>query len=194
MSETTPSVSPESHTHRIPIFQMNASLLGLSDSSIDNTSKDQEITKNECPHVLIADDDPFQQFFYSQFFEKLIGLDNPTISKSDFQFKMFASGEDLLEKYQKLNFTEGNCPLLIITDYDMGENKLNGVETALLLRRQGYEGAIIIRTSEKRQDLEKTHSDLESLLSTKKINCLLDKNYNTKTKEVIKSFLTLEGL
>jgi len=58
----------------------------------------------------------------------------------------------------------------------MGDKKLNGVETALELRKHGHSGPIVLRTSDKKEDLHQEHKNFNNLLETKAIECCLDKS------------------
>ena len=200
MTDISPKVPIETHSpNKIPVFQMNSSLLGCFDQasisaasfkSLQSPALDSaEIKTNgsffSSPHVLIADDDPFQAFYYSHLFQNSIIFDDLVIEKKDFQHTFFACGEELLTGYQKL--LEG--PMFIITDYQMGAKKMNGVDTILALRKLGYKGAIILRTSEKQSELKENHPELEKLLESQQISFLVDKSNHLKMKEIVHMLL-----
>jgi len=202
MTDISPKVPIETHSpNKIPVFQMNSSLLGCFDQSsistapasfkslqspaLDSTGIKTNGSFFSSPHVLIADDDPFQEFYYSHLFQNSILFDDLVVEKKDFQHTVFACGEDLLTRYQKL--VEG--PLFIITDYQMGAKKMNGVDTILALRKLGYKGAIILRTSEKQSELKENHPELEELLESQQISFLVDKSNHLKMKEIVHMLL-----
>jgi len=139
----------------------------------------------ECPNVLICDDDRFQHLFYQNFFERIIGLDQIGESKNNLKMESFLSGEELLLKYQKLKACKCSKLSLVISDYSMGENKLNGVETVLAVRDAGFQGAVVLRTSETRHDLIKDHSNFEELIRTGSITSYVEKAFVMNLKTVI---------
>ena len=141
----------------------------------------------QCPRVLISDDDDFQGFYYRALFKKAVKLPE-IVQKDDEGVRVIKSGEDLLGKYCKQKMCNCKAPKLVITDYDMGESKLNGIETAIKLRKVGYDGPIILRTSETRDKLKKNHPYLSPLLQEKVIDYVLSKNSHQQITEVIHKF------
>jgi len=142
----------------------------------------------ECPNVLICDDDNFQHLFYRNFFERIISLDQIGESKNNLKMESFLSGEELLLKYQKLKACKCNKLSFVITDYSMGEKNMNGVETVLAVRDAGFEGAVVLRTSETRHDLIRDHSNFEELLRTGSITSYVEKALVMNLKVAIQNY------
>ncbi len=65
---------------------------------------------------------------------------------------------------------------LVIVDYQMGKKKLNGVETSLVVRKDGYKGHLLLRTSETKDSLKENHKGFEQLLQKNVINFLVSKS------------------
>lgn len=198
MIEASPKVSNECPPLKIRIFPNITSLLSLDSYQISLTSlSSPQSPKTEtiiscscqCPHVLIADDDPFQEFYYQNLFLKSMEFNGIAIEKEDFRIEICRSGEELLEKYQKINSCTCDSTMLIITDFNMGNDKLNGIETVLALRKRDYKGLIALRTSETEEDLCAWHPEFASLLENDVINCFLDKADYKKTREATESLL-----
>lgn len=206
-SEISPQVSHESPIFTMPVFSKNESLLGIgklrrnytSPSLIKGTRKFISASKTGkllpscgCPHVLIADDDPFQEFYYEVLFQKSLKLKGLVSEKEKLNFDLYRSGESLLEKYLKVKCCDCDTHMMIIIDFNMGNEKLNGIETALSLRKHGYKGIIILRTSEEFSDLCKWYPNLPSLLENKAIDCVLEKNNHITTKKTVQDLLEKE--
>lgn len=147
--------------------------------------------KCQCSHVLLADDDRFQAFYYQTLFQKSLDFDHLSIDKKDFRFTMSTSGEDLLEEFKKIQACKCGFLSLIIVDYDMGRGKMTGVETILTLRKLGYKGMLILRTSETYEFLREKHPYLDDIIENKTINYLLGKNDHMETKGTIQTLLYL---
>jgi len=205
-NEVSPKVPEESQTLTIPTFfkqspfssNNNQQMNGLSNSFIPQSTdsiKTQESTDDPspkccaCPHVLIADDDPFQKFYYQTLFMKSIDFDGLSVEKKDFRFLILSSGEELIEQYELLKECDCKNPLLIIVDYNMGQKVLDGVETLQKLRKAGYKGKTILRTSDSKIDVHQEHPELDELLHTKIIDYLLNKENHAQAKEAIRILL-----
>jgi len=144
-----------------------------------------------CAHVAIADDDEFQHFYYQSLFQRSLDLSSIFANKSDLRLNSCYSGEDLVKNVSQMLACGCNTLRLVITDYHMGNNKLNGVETARKLREAGYKGIILLRTSEKRSDLVKQHKDFEKMLEEKVIHVVIDKGNLKEGKEIIQSYMEI---
>lgn len=142
-----------------------------------------------CPHIFLADDDPFQGFYYQTLFQKSLDFEGLAIEKKDFGFDLFKSGEELLKRYKSTQTCRCSRKLMIIVDYNMGKGKMNGIETALELRKIGFAGIIILRTSETDEYLKENHKDLERILERKVVNEILGKNNHNETKERIQGIM-----
>ncbi len=196
------SVATESQILEIPLFLHKPSpalqKYNLFTHSPPNLSETTTSPKNgdfaqkdcECPNVLIADDDPFQKFYYQTLFHRSINFDDLDIEKENFAMEVFECGEDLLKSFDLLS----NCPchrgcLFVILDFNMGETKMNGLETALKLREKGYEKKIVLRTSESEEDLRKKFVDWDEIIKEETITRVLEKSNHSETKEVIHDLL-----
>lgn len=142
-----------------------------------------------CPHVLVADDDAFQHLYYQSLFQKSLDFDGIYISREELRVHLCFSGEELIKKFLEIKECSCNGLLLIITDYQMGPEKLDGVKTSIHLRDVGYVGPLILRTSETQKYLEKQHDDFCKLMELKVINDVLDKSDIQSGKETIQTFL-----
>lgn len=80
---------------------------------------------------------------------------------------------------------------MIILDFNMGKKSFNGIQTALKLREAGFEGIIILRTSDDYKSLERHHKNFNQLLENNQINSLLDKSDLHHSKEVLQEYLDL---
>ena len=145
-------------------------------------------TSCSCPHVLIADDDNFQHFYYHTLFQKTFGY-NIADSKEHLHIKLCFYGEELIERFNKIAACGCNKLMLAIIDYSMGDTKLNGVETAIKLRKSGYKGPVILRTSETEEYLNTQHIDLYFLFKTKVISEMVGKDNLKHIKEVIERYI-----
>jgi len=86
------------------------------------------------------------------------------------------SGEELLDKLTRVVECGCKSTKLVIIDYQMGDEKLNGVETCIKVRKDGYKGHVLLRTSETEDSLKKNHKDFEQLLQDNIINVLVNKS------------------
>ncbi len=205
MTEASPSpkVPLEGLSRRLPIFSSKKStfsrkILSANAFPVPRPSKSSyssSIGRSlgnlcSCPHVLIADDDSFQEFYYTTLFSKSIDFDALTIEKRNFRVKVVKSGEELLEEYNEMRSC-CNCHNLsmVITDYDMGHDKKTGVATALELRNLGYRGPLMLRTSETRQYLIEHHANFEEMIERKTIDYYIEKNAHMKMKQVFEKVL-----
>ena len=152
------------------------------------TEKD-ELCNCDCPHVLICDDDPFQAFYYQNLFQHSIDYSTLKVEKKNFRFKVYTCGEDLLDAYKEVDRCGCGSVTLIITDFSMGKDKLDGIETVRALRRIRYEEFILLRTSETPEDLTRRHKDFKALLEIKTINAYIPKDSLKVTKEVVEECL-----
>jgi len=140
-----------------------------------------------CPSILICDDDNFQLIFYSQFFSKLI-QSSPLSTEEKFKIELFDSGEKLLDKYQKIHLCGCEKVLLVISDFHMGEECMNGISTIAELRGRGYSRTIMMRTSETLDSLSKTSVEAPQLIEEHDIN-LLNKSDLEKFQELVQNSL-----
>jgi len=198
MIEFSPIVPIEPRAMTIPTFNLyHQSILSYTRPSYTNTAilktssdiSSQTSISCKCPHVLISDDDPFQAFYYQTLFQRSLDFKNLSIQKENFRIKIFKSGEDLLNGFLQSKLCSCQAPLLVISDYSMGPNKLNGVDTISKLRSFGYKGQVILRTSETEESLRKHQKNLGGFLQDKTVNCLLEKSDHRKTKETIETIL-----
>jgi len=203
-SEYSPKIALESiNTNRIPLFNNNYSRLVISKvsslppntasplikSTIKRSFTEGEIQLCKCPHVLIADDDSFQAFYYQTIFQRSMDFDSFAVTKQDFRLGLYKSGEELLEAYRKVKVCGCKSAMLIITDFNMGEKNLNGIELTSAVRKLDYKGPVMLRTSEKPSDLKREKIDIENLLEKKEINSYIEKQNHNMTKEIIGQFL-----
>lgn len=205
MADSSPKVPSEPSSSTISNFRMNESLFARYQRAYSDPQPRRLIrplpipnrldqsTDNgascKCPHVLISDDDPFQEFYYQNLFQCSLCFDGLNIEKKDFRLKMFSSGEELVTYFSEICSCTCGTLTMIITDYSMGIGKMNGVETLLAIREKGFKGPIILRTSEDREALNKLHGNFENLLETKEIECLLNKQNHLETKSTIYELL-----
>mmetsp|Transcript_26319 Transcript_26319/g.23194 ORF Transcript_26319/g.23194 Transcript_26319/m.23194 type:complete len:218 (+) Transcript_26319:69-722(+) len=144
----------------------------------------------KCPHVMIADDDKFQHLYYQSFFSRSANFDSTKVNKNDFRFDFSFTGDELIKKYQKLR---GSCvwgrPLMMILDFNMGKNAMNGILTAIKLKELGFKGPIILRTSDSYETLIKSHKNLDKLLQSKIIDRVLGKDDLQETKITLQEYL-----
>jgi len=82
----------------------------------------------------------------------------------------------LLEKLNKVVECGCGATKLVVIDYQMGEKKMNGVETSVKVRKDGFKGYVLLRTSESEENLKKNHEDFGQLLKENVINVLVNKN------------------
>jgi len=94
----------------------------------------------------------------------------------DLSLRTCFSGEELLDKLSGVVECGCKTTKLVIIDYQMGDKKLNGVETCIKVRKDGYKGHVLLRTSETKDSLKKNHKDFEQLLQENIINVLVSKS------------------
>jgi len=142
-----------------------------------------------CPHILVADDDGFQHLYYQSLFQKSLDFDGIYISRENLRLHLCFSGEELIKKFTEIKECGCSELLLIITDYQMGLDKLDGVKTSTYLREAGYIGPLILRTSESQEYLKEQHDDFGKLIEMKIISDVLDKSDIQNGKETIQIYL-----
>jgi len=208
MTDASPIVGKESPVSEVPIFSyekngttnsQNFFTFSVPPKKSYSTSRFAQyalknnvievIPEQVCPHVLIADDDSFQHLYYQNFFQRSVDFDEMNINKDEFRIDLSYSGEELVEKFQALKGNGLEDSVLVIIDYNMGEDKLNGVNTAVKLREHGYSGHLVLRTSETKEYLIEQHEDFEQLLEEKKIDIFLEKNDLKGVKEIVQTYL-----
>ena len=142
-----------------------------------------------CPHVLIADDDPFQHFCYQTLFQKSLEFNDIADIKEDLHMKLCFSGEELINRFKKIALCGCNRPLLVIVDYFMGNYKLNGIQAVFKIRAAGYTGPIVLRTSETEEYLNARHIDFYFLFKTNVITEMVAKDNLKHIKEIIQGYV-----
>jgi len=149
----------------------------------------EKLTKRcSCPEILVCDDDPYQHFCYINFFSKSLDSEESRKSALSFQISMSYSGEELINQFKEIKQCGCGKPRLVITDYFMGENSLNGMSTAVSLRQAGFDGSIIVRSSNSLDELSKTESGIKEATSTGIINSCLLKSDIQGLKSILKEF------
>jgi len=143
----------------------------------------------QCPHILVADDDPFQSFFYETLFLQSISWEEILESKESVKFEIFTSGEELIQKYQRMQACGCGKIALVISDYNMGYRRLSGVDTILALRKKGYTGPVVLRTSEDKDYLMSEHPNFEEMLENEVITNYVKKQSFKEAKEVITNLI-----
>ncbi len=155
--------------------------------ALNHTTMKMEICS--CPHILIADDDSFQHLYYQSLFQKSLDFEGIFVSRENLRVQLFFSGEELLQSFQRIQKCGCKELVMIITDYQMGSGKLNGVDTCTQLRSAGYKGTLFLRTSESLKDLKYSHPNFSQLFETNIINALIEKGNLQDGKEIIQSYL-----
>jgi len=130
----------------------------------------------ECPNIIVADDDPFQHLYYQGLLQRALKSEESPMDSQNLSMHICFSGEELIEKMDKGSKCGCDVTKIVIVDYQMGEKKLNGVETSVKVRKDGYKGHLLLRTSETKDSLKKNHQDFDILLKEKVINVLVDKS------------------
>ena len=210
-----PQVPCESPTLRVPLFlnksqQMTSFTLSSLQTIDDELSSDSQArtlfrsltnesimktTGCNCPQVLIADDDPFQQFYYKTLFKRSITTKScSSVNQGSLRVEVLRSGEDLLDRYTQIQTCNCHGLLAIISDYNMGKDNMNGVEVILALRGKNFEGPVILRTSEEEDDLHTIHPRFREMVEIKTITNVLDKDNHRRTKDVIQEILSKQEL
>lgn len=172
--EGSPMVASESFSSRIPVFakagksktlskmaspkkgipspHIRIRHLDLIKPSLNKYLKSSAFSGGSCKccHVLVADDDTFQHFFYQNLFQKSMDFEQIDIKQAEFRADLCLSGEELIDKYHLMKNCGCRKLRMVITDYYMGEKKFTGYETAKTIREAGFEGPLLLRTSEKK--------------------------------------------
>ena len=148
-----------------------------------------------CPDILFADDDTFEHFYYLTLFTSSmnsteVSNDNSKFNYNNFKIQALFSGEKLLEALKKI--LECGCKKLklIISDYFMGKDKMNGVKVCKSVRDMGYDGYTLLRTSETKTSLHSKHEDLDEMINKDIISRFLMKKDLKATKELILKCVT----
>ena len=195
----SPIVAVESQTSRVPAFQshetrdfirknglpQSRAMMAYKNPFTSPPKSASVQTACGCPHVLVADDDMFQHFYYQKLFEG----GSFSSQCGDLKFQLCLSGEELLDKYSQIKNCGCSKLKLVITDYYMGNGKLSGVDTSIKIRRAGYRGALLLRTSESADHLKMKHTNMEKLFEEKVIDQLVSKFDLTQSKEQIQRSL-----
>ena len=177
-----PGLNQDQFTRRITSKRIDTRTLA---SKVRRSSS----TSCECPHALIADDDAFQHFYYLNLFQRSLTFDNSFANSRDVQVQTFFSGEEMLQKLTQVKECGCNNLRLVITDYSMGSDKLNGVQVCSQVRAAGYSGFVLLRTSETSESLKEAHGNLESLVSRRVISEIVSKSAMKESKEIIQRFM-----
>jgi len=127
--------------------------------------------------------------YYKLLFEGLAADNKEGSKRGGFGFEIFGAGEDLLQRYLKMKACGCNNLSVVVTDYNMGPKKYNGVETAIMLRKSEYNGIIVLRTSEEISYLTKKHPDFAEMLEAGFINHFVPKSSVKKTKELLQELI-----
>lgn len=172
---------------RTSTYHSNSSILKRKNPLILNTKK---ISKENfssshcrCPRILCCDDEAYQHFIL----KKLLELsDSSSFSK---ETCFCYSGEELIEKYKNLR-TCSTCggPEIIISDYNMGNSHMDGIDTLLKIRELGFGGLTILRTSTSIESLTDDHMDLEEHIEKKDISFYIAKQNVGIQKQIFKEF------
>ena len=125
----------------------------------------------DCPRVLVADDDMFQHLYYQALFQGLSFIKKA----KELTLRICFSGEELLELLLRIIRCGCNKLLLVIIDYNMGKTRFDGVKTCFEVRKLKYSNLVILRTSERRNDLRTRHEDFEKLIEEGSNNIYIDK-------------------
>jgi len=143
----------------------------------------------KCPQVLIADDDSFQHFYYHTLFQKSFNSKDLSPEMEHLRLQLCYSGEELLECLNEIQKCGCNTVMLVIIDYYMGKENLNGIETSIAVRKIGYDGFLLLRTSETQESLKGLHENIDDLFTQKTISALVVKSDINKGKEIIQNAL-----
>lgn len=199
MTESSPIVAAESQILEIPVFPNHNSPISFAMNQLTTRNLRKishfaysksliEVTRSSscrCPAILVCDDDPFQNFYYETLFQRLISWEGILPQTRNFRFEIYTSGEALLQRFREISSCGCGKTMLAITDYHMGENKLNGVQTVKLLRKAGFTGSMVLRTSEDPEYLCKKHPELMGMLETEVIDSYIEKCNLKQAKDVI---------
>jgi len=218
IATTLPPVAIEPRIKLVPVFNTNESkafteLTLNSDSQCSNSNvktfsafanldlprrdtKSKSMpaqTGCKCPQVIVADDDAFQHLYYKIMFQKASKSEEVSPRSKDLCLRTCFSGEELLVKLNKVQECGCEGTRLVIIDYQMGEKKLNGVDTCIKVRKGGYKGPVLLRTSETRDSLKKIHQDFEQLLEGNIINALINKSDTSFGENIIQKMRAEEN-
>jgi len=145
-----------------------------------------------CAHILVADDDAFQHLYYQGALKNALKSEGISLGSQEICLHTCFSGEELIEKLNIMIKCGCSTTKLVIIDYHMGEKKLNGVETAEQVRKDGYKGLLLLRTGETEASLKENHDDFEKLLQEKTIDALVHKADASFGKKFIHRFVSEE--
>ena len=113
----------------------------------------------QCPDVLICDDNKFEHFYYDSLLRQII-TEHSALAIKPF-VKLHFSGYDLINTYKRIAACGCKKPFLIISDFNMEDPTMTGINTACKLRELGYEGKIILRTCDSKQAIENLYPELK---------------------------------
>ena len=206
--ENTLLATKDATISKIPVFKVNKHLgMNQRTSSMpscctEESSQDFEVRREnlnwmrksadlenlykmktcKCPQVLIADDDLFQHLYYHNLFRRLFDIQEKTI------IQLYFSGEELLDRLVKIKSCGCNKLKLLIVDYNMGNNKLDGVKTCVQARKLGYKNSIVLRTSETKDYLRTRHENFNLLMQNNTINGYINKEDMNCLKEILRRY------
>jgi len=167
--------------NKAPVFNKFPSFPLLSTTSTTNSCK--------CPQVLIADDDTFQHLYYNILFQKSFNSKDLSPELKPLKVQLCFSGEELLECHIEVRKCGCKRLILMIIDYQMGKGKLNGIDTSFAVRKSGYNGFVLLRTSETQESLKFLHGNFDEILEDKIISAFVVKTDLRQGKEIIQSAL-----
>jgi len=189
----TEFASPSQYKRSLPTLKTISTFETLTVSRKDSKSKTLPLKSLcDCPHIIVADDDPFQHVYYRGLLQKALKAEGICIESQDLCLHACSSGEELIKKMNKILKCGCHTTKLMILDYQMGEKNLNGVETSVKVRKDGYDGNLLLRTSETKDSLKKNHQNFELLLKDHVINVLVNKNDMTFGENFIQKLVTAE--
>jgi len=200
--ENSPVIPSESRILGVPVFPATNDPRTFtfdnfsSDSCLTTTKFSTRVTFSElpqkfcqCPNILVADDDPFQNFFYEALFQKSISWKETIGTNENLKFEIFLNGEDLIKRFNKIKECGCGKNVLIISDYNMGPKNLNGVEVIKILRSNGFTGCAVLRTSEEEIHLNKQHPEFAEMIEKQQISSFLRKQNFKEAKEEIQKLI-----
>jgi len=199
ISEHSPVIPSESRVLGVPIFPATNDPRSFT---FDTLSSDPPVTTKhstgfteisqkscECPHILAADDDPLQNFFYESLFQRSISWEETIGTKESLRFELFENGEDLLKRFEQIQQCDCGKTVLILSDHNMGLKNLNGIEVIQILRKNGFSGSAVLRTSEEEKDLAQQYREFSEMLEQSVITSYINKQNIKGTKEVIQKLI-----
>jgi len=197
-----PEISPVKVFHSNdsePVFIGSEQEILDSDSDT-SLSRGNSQTYCKCPHILVADDDAFQHFYYNSLFKSFFASRGSATesqeskdAKLENSVQVCYSGEEMLDIIANIIQCGCNKLNLVISDYSMGQDKLNGVQVCAAVRRSGYYGPVFLRTSEREEDLRTLHKDLEKLVREKVIYDILSKADTRACREALQKYVRVLG-